>query len=94
MENTILSWAVGIIGSLVTFLTVVLMSYVNHVNNRFNAHETKNDNDVKDIHTKFEKYAKDDDLKSLRKEMLINQKNISDKLDQILIMVANKEDRK
>jgi len=94
MENTILSWAVGIIGFLATFVSSVAMAYINNVNTKFAKHEETNSKDIKDIHSKFEKYAKEDDLKALRTEMIHNQEAINGKLDKILFMVANKEDRK
>lgn len=94
MENTILSWAIGIIGFLAAFLSAIAMAYVNNVNSRFSKHEETNKNDIDKIHSKFDNYAKDDDLKALRKEILSVQQAIFTKLDNIWVMVANKEDRK
>jgi len=94
MENNILSWAVGIIGALFTFLTVVAMAYINHVNNRFVAHETKNEKEVKDIHSKFDKYLKTEDFKDFKTEIMEGQKKIFDEIKEITKMLYEKENRK
>lgn len=96
-----MNWLAGIIAFLAAFISSVAIAYMNNVRSsitdiykKVSDIEKNNTDEVKAIHIKFESYAKDEDLKELRKEILDNQKDLNRKLDDIILLLSKKEDKK